>query len=58
MAENIVARSLKKIVSSFEITNKRLYSVAGRMFKSGRCRLTDKRFEALMFINCNKDYSV
>jgi len=26
------------------------------MFKPDRCRWTDKRFEALMRINCNKDF--
>jgi len=31
-AEYIVTRSLKKIVSNFEITNKRVFNVAGRMF--------------------------
>ena len=44
----------EEIVSNFEITNTRLFSVAGRKFKSDRCRLTDKRFEALMFINYNQ----
>lgn len=32
----------------------RLFSVGGRVFKPDRCRLTDKRFETLMFIKCNK----
>jgi len=31
---------LEEIVSNFEITNKRIFSVAGQMFKSDRCRLT------------------
>jgi len=47
---------LKEIVSNFEITNKRIFSVAGRMFKPDRCRLTDKRFEALIFINFINDF--
>jgi len=47
---------LEEIVSNFEIINKRIFSVAGRMFKPDRPRLPDKRFEALMFINCNKDF--
>jgi len=47
---------LEEIVSNFEIINKRIFSIAGRMFKSDRCRLTDKRFEVLMFINCNEDF--
>jgi len=47
---------LEEMVSNFEITNKRIFSVGGRMFKPDRCRLPDKRFEALMFINCNKDF--
>ena len=32
----------------------RLFSVAGRMFRADRCRLTDARFETLMFLKCNK----
>jgi len=47
---------LEVIVSNSEITNKRILSAAGRMFRPYRCRLPDKRFEALMFINCNKDF--
>jgi len=47
---------LREIVSNFEIINKRIFSVAGRMFKPDWCRLTDKIFEALMFINYNKDF--
>jgi len=46
---------LEEIVSNFEITNRRIFSVAGRMLKPDKFRLTDERFEALMFINCNKD---
>jgi len=33
------------------ITNKRIFSAAGRMFKPDRRRLPDKIFEVLMFIN-------
>jgi len=44
--ENIAAQ-FEKTVSNFEITNKRIFSVAGRMFKPDRSCLTDKRFEAL-----------
>ena len=47
---------LEEIGSNCEITNKRIFSVAGRMFKPDRCHLTDKSFEALMVINCNKDF--
>jgi len=46
----------EEIVSNFEITNKRIFSVAERMFKPDRSCLTDKRFEALMLIKCNKDF--
>jgi len=46
---------LEGIVSNFEISNKRIFSIAGQVFKPDRCRLPDKRFETLMFINCNKD---
>jgi len=35
---------LEEIVSNFEITNKRIFSVAGRMFKPDRRRLTDEGF--------------
>jgi len=45
-----------RVVSNFEMSNKRIFSVVGRMFKPDRYRLTDKRFEALMFISCNKDF--
>ena len=31
----------------------RLFSIAGKVFTPERCRLTDKRFEQLMFIRCN-----
>ena len=31
-----------------------LFSVAGKVFRPDRCRLTDKSFETLMFIRCNK----
>jgi len=36
--------------------NKQIFSIASRMFKPDRCRFTDKRYEALMFVNCNKDF--
>ena len=32
----------------------RLFSVAWKMFRVDRCRLTEAKFEALMFIKCNK----
>jgi len=41
---------LQEIVNNFEITNKRIFSVVGRMFEPDICRLPDKIFEALMFI--------
>ena len=31
----------------------RLFSIAGKVFTPERCRLTDSRFEQLMFIRCN-----
>jgi len=43
----------EEIVRNFEIANTQLFSVAGRKLKLKRCRLTDKRFEALMFIKSN-----
>jgi len=45
---------LKEMVKNFEITNKRIFSVAGRIFKPDS--LLEKRFEALTFINCGKDF--
>jgi len=47
---------LEEIVRNVEVANKRIFSVARRMFIPDRCRLTDELFEALMFINCNKDF--
>ena len=32
----------------------RLFSIAGKVFRPERCRLTDERFEELMFIRCNQ----
>jgi len=55
--QTIVAPQQEEIVSNFEITNKRNFSVAGRMFKPDRFRFTDKRFEAMTFINCNKYFN-
>jgi len=49
---------LQEIVSNCESINKRIFSVAGRMFKHDWCRLIDKIFEALMFINCKKDFKI
>jgi len=46
--ENIVTRSLKKIVNNFEITNKRVFNIAGRMFKPDKRRLTDRRLATLL----------
>ena len=31
----------------------RLFSIAGKVFRPERCRLTDKTFEQLMIIKCN-----
>ena len=31
----------------------RLFSIAGKIFRPERCRLTDTVFENLMFIKCN-----
>ena len=33
----------------------RLFSIAGKVFRPERCRLTDKNFETLMFIRSNFD---
>ena len=34
----------------------RLFSIAGKVFTTERCRLTDDRFVQLMFIKCNQNY--
>jgi len=49
---------LGEIVSNFEIITKRISSVARRKFKRDWCRLIDKIFEALMFINCKKGFKI
>ena len=49
---------LREIVSNLKIINKRIFSVAGRMSKHNWCRLIDKIFEALMFVNCKKDSKI
>ena len=35
------------------ISQLRLFSVAGKIFRPDGCCLTDKRFEELMFLRCN-----
>jgi hypothetical protein len=35
----------------------RLFSVAGKVFRLERCRLTDETFQKLMFIRCNAKFS-
>ena len=35
----------------------RLFSVAGKVFTTERCHLTDGRFEQLMFIRSNNNYT-
>jgi len=57
LAENIVTQFGEK-VSNFESANKQLFSVAGRVFKPDRCRLTNKRFETLMSVNCNEHFQL
>jgi len=39
----------EKIVSKFDITNKRVFNVAERMLRPDRCAFTDKGFEALCY---------
>ena len=34
----------------------RLFSIAGKVFTTERCRLTDDRFAQLMYIRCNQNY--
>ena len=31
----------------------RIFSIAGKVFRPDRCRLTDKNFESVMFVKCN-----
>jgi len=47
---------LEEIASSFEITDKRTFSVAERMFISSLVDVIWLIFDALIFINCNKDF--
>lgn len=49
---SMMAKDILSIPSS-SAPVERLFSVAGRVFTPMRCRLTDKRFEQLMFISCN-----
>lgn len=32
----------------------RLFSIAGKVFRPDRCNMSDKNFQALMFVKCNK----
>jgi len=49
-----ITNQFEEIVSNFEITNNLPFSIARQVFKPDGCCLIDKRFETLMFINCNK----
>lgn len=51
---SILAKEVLSIPSS-SAPVERLFSIAGKVFTPERCRLTDKRFEQLMFIRCNND---
>jgi len=52
----IIVTKFEEIVINFEIINKQLFSVVGLVFKPDRYCFIDKRFEMLMFINCNKHF--
>jgi len=54
LAENIVTQ-FEEIVIHFKYANKRLFSAARQVLKPDRFHFTGKRFELLMFINCNND---
>ena len=47
-----IAREVLGVPSSSAAVE-RLFSTAGKIFSPERCRLTDNRFEQLMFIRCN-----
>ena len=51
----LMARLAREVlgVPSSSSPVERLFSVAGKVFSPERCRLTDTRFEQLMFIRCN-----
>jgi len=36
----------------------RLFSIAGKVFRPERCRISDARFEELMFLRCNKHFEL
>ena len=47
----LAKRYLSVLASSGPV--ERLFSIAGKIFRPERCRLTDTVFENLMFIKCN-----
>ena len=55
--ENKYTKLAKEVlgVPSSSAPVKRLFSIAGKIFRPERCNLTDSRFEQLMFIRCNNN---
>ena len=49
-----IAKEVLGIPSSSSAVE-RLFSIAGKVFTPERCRLSDDRFEQLMFIRCNNN---
>ena len=54
-----LAQIAKEVLSvpSSSAPVERLFSIAGKVFTPIRCRLTDSRFQQLMFIRCNNSLS-
>ena len=53
--KHFLSKCLLSTFSSIKhfIPVERLFSIAGKVFRPDRCRLTDHTFEILMFIRCN-----
>ncbi len=49
LAKNVLA------VPASSSSVERLFSIAGKIFRPERCRLSDHRFQSLMFIRCNNN---
>ena len=47
----LAVKYLTDMASSASV--ERTFSIAGKVFRPDRCRLTDKNFETVMMIKCN-----
>ena len=46
---------LSVLASASSASVERLFSIAGKIFRPERCRLSDELFEKLKFIHCNEN---